>query len=86
MSATPYAGLLERLRSLIPSGLYTGNSDFWYVNPDGPEAAEAISALLKALEQTRSKLLGKPTMADVISALNIIDAALNSDASQGGKE
>jgi hypothetical protein len=88
MSAQPYAGLLERLvgKMLVTHG---GQSHQMDRNPDGPEAAEAISSLLNALTDIRQEakqandFLGEDT--DVEAVLGTIEylasAALNSDAS-----
>jgi hypothetical protein len=47
------------------------------VNPDGPEAATLIKEAVEALTSVRERLLGTPTIGDVIAALDIIDAALS---------
>lgn len=94
MSAQPYAGLLERLVAVESSA-----SDFigdpnpkyvtcWHRNPDGPEAAEAISSLLKALEAAyregwdASRDEGGYIYQDDAWEHSKARAALNSDAPQ----
>jgi hypothetical protein len=95
MTEQPYAGLLGQLvakrpaREVAARG-YVDSGQTTHINPDGPEAAEAISSLLNALENSRARFVGLATLIKAVTghdsimaqeAIEKIDAALNSDAS-----
>jgi hypothetical protein len=113
MSATPYAGLLERLvggrdrlryllnwsesntrvstvmKTFTMPDRQTAKDALEQLYKDIPEAAEAISSLLNALEYLLSaaKAVNDDNHCVVDpDAIRTAEAALNSDASQGGKE
>jgi hypothetical protein len=84
MSATPYAGLRKKLVAVDDVEMGGVCEVTVYRNPDGPEAAEAISSLLKLLGQA-SRYVADHQEAqpndETRALLAKIDAALNSDAS-----
>jgi hypothetical protein len=68
--------LVERLRRRHECRECHQTTVHHLINPDGPEAADALETAEKALVEARECLLGKPSMNDVIVALNIIDGTL----------
>jgi hypothetical protein len=93
MSAQPYAGLRKKLVAVDDVEMGGVCEVTVYRNPDGPEAAEAISTLLKRVGELEGGLrLARMWCEDVAMgrevsqavarrSLKCIDAALNSDAS-----